>query len=174
VDVAAQGFRTPFASPNGEQQGGFGVDPPPPVLARRVGCPRLSGLGWRRPRGACRVTWCGGGTPRRSPWCLLAPEPRVASGGVATDVPLRLHGGLVQPWHVHNWFWFGACAPRSSGHVTARWESSACAGSRAPGRCVEATAPRGVAVSQRCGETRRDTRRVRALWQKGAVGEVPG
>jgi hypothetical protein len=26
-DVAAQGFRTPFASPNGEQQGGFGVDP---------------------------------------------------------------------------------------------------------------------------------------------------
>ena len=59
VRVAAQGSRTPFASPNGEQQGGFGVDPPPPVLARRVGCPRLRGLGWRRPRGACRVTWCG-------------------------------------------------------------------------------------------------------------------
>ena len=58
-EVAAQGSRTPFASPNGEQQGGFGVDPPPPVLARRVGCPRLRGLGRRRPRGACRVTWCG-------------------------------------------------------------------------------------------------------------------
>ena len=58
-EVAAQGSRTPFASPNGEQQGGFGVDPPPPVLARRVGCPRSRGLGWRRPRGACRVTWCG-------------------------------------------------------------------------------------------------------------------
>ena len=28
VVIAAQGFRTPFASPNGEQQGGFGVDPP--------------------------------------------------------------------------------------------------------------------------------------------------
>ncbi len=50
----------------------------------------------------------------------------------------------MQPWHVHNWLWFEARAPWSSGHVTARWEAAACAGSRAPGRRVEAAAPRGV------------------------------
>jgi hypothetical protein len=46
--VAAQGSRTPFASPDGEQQGGLGLALPH-LLARRVGCPRLRGLWRRRP-----------------------------------------------------------------------------------------------------------------------------
>jgi hypothetical protein len=45
VDVAAQGFRTPFASPNGEQQGGFGVDPPPTCAGSSRWVPSLEGLG---------------------------------------------------------------------------------------------------------------------------------
>ena len=60
--VAAQGSRTPFASPNGEQRGGLGWTRPH-LLARRVGCPRSRGLCWRRPRGACR----GGGEAESRP-----------------------------------------------------------------------------------------------------------
>jgi hypothetical protein len=45
VDVAAQGFRTPFASPNGEQQGGFAGRPPPTCAGSSRWVPSIEGLG---------------------------------------------------------------------------------------------------------------------------------
>jgi hypothetical protein len=85
-----------------------------------------------------------------------------------------LHGGLVQPWHVHNWFWFGARGPRRTGHVTVWWKASACAGVGRPVAVLRPLHREGWTVAQRCGETRRDAWEVRAWRQEGAVGEVPG
>ena len=67
VKVAAQGSRTPFASPNGEQQGGFGVDPPTCAGSLRW-VPSLEGLGLAKtprclPRHVVRVVV----VPTRSP-----------------------------------------------------------------------------------------------------------
>ncbi len=105
VGVAAQGFRTPFSSPNGEQQGGFGVDKPPPVLARRVGCPRLRGLRGRRPQGACH--WRVEVAAYLFMYDLLAPATLGEHLAVVRR-GLKVAGGVVQPWHIHNWFWGGA------------------------------------------------------------------
>jgi hypothetical protein len=77
ADVAAQGVRTPFASPNGEQQGGFGVDPSPTCAGSSRWVPSLEGLGLanlKTPRclpQRVEVAACRPGPP----WFLLAPAP---------------------------------------------------------------------------------------------------
>ncbi len=53
-------------------------------LARRVGCPRWRGLGWRRPRGAC----CGAWRWRRAGLVLRGP----------CTACLRLHPGVASGW----------------------------------------------------------------------------
>ena len=82
------GVSNPIRIPERRAAGWVWGRPPPTCAGSSRWVPSLEGLGQAKtprclPRHVVRVV----SAPTRSPWFLLAPEPRVASGWVATDVP---------------------------------------------------------------------------------------
>ena len=95
--IAAQGSRTPFASPDGEQQGGWGGPAPPASCSMRRGAASRGLLRHRMVEGLVEGPPCGGvSSPSSGPPLGQVVPWRWPPGGTAGCTPVGTMGYIVR------------------------------------------------------------------------------